>query len=120
MNESEEIQNENDEMEESGKFANEAADAMEVADAMKTEKVPPSEEEIKEAEELLALLRKKQTNSMFHTGTQAHSAKKRGVGITRKDKSSDKKADKRAKKQRAVNSARKNKMRRATGSKRRK
>lgn len=94
---------------------NEPADTGEIP-----EKVPPTEEETKEMEELLALLRRKQTNSIFHTGTQARSAKKRGVGITRKIKSSDKKADKRSKKQRAVNSARKNKVRRATGSKRRK
>lgn len=43
--------------------------------------------------------------------------KKRGVGFTRKNKSANKKTVKLAKKQRKINQARKNKKRRATGSK---
>lgn len=52
--------------------------------------------------------------------TSRRTKKKRGVGITRADKSSTKKAVKLAKKQRAVNQQRSNKKRRATGSKQRK
>jgi hypothetical protein len=60
------------------------------------------------------------TRSMFHTGTPAHSDKNRGVGVTRKDKSSTKKADKLSRKQRQKNCKIASKKSRPTGSKQRK
>jgi len=75
--------------------------------------------EKKIAEELSRQLRL-QVRGIFSHATSQHSEKKRGVGITRKDKSSTKKAVKLAKKQRQVNVKRSFKKSRPTGSKQRK
>jgi|WetSurMetagenome_2_1015567.scaffolds.fasta_scaffold360476_2 hypothetical protein len=61
-----------------------------------------------------------QTRSMFHHASSQHSAKLRGIGVTRKDKSSTKKADKLSRKQRQKNRKIASKKSRPTGSKQRK
>jgi hypothetical protein len=64
-------------------------------------------------------LRQQQTRAMFHQPTRAHSHKKRGVGVTRKNKEQTKKARLQAKKSRTINHKIANKKSRATGSKKR-
>lgn len=117
MEQSEEIQNENDEMEES------AYELPEVKESVlaPSEKENPVDGELraKIMEELKNLPRKR-SHQMFHMATPQHGNKNRGVGITRKSKEKTKKAVKLAKKQRATNNARSNKKFRATGSKQRK
>jgi len=60
------------------------------------------------------------SSMIFHTGTPPKGSDNRGVGVTRKDKSSTKKAVKLASKQRQINLKRSNKKFRASGSKKRK
>lgn len=92
--------------------------ALEVADKY----LPHSEEEAIEDEEmLLETENESQLKKLLETLPTSKTGKgKSKIGITRKNKSSTKKAVKMAKKSRAINKQRSQKKRRSTGSKQRK
>ena len=106
---------EDEEMLDSEEEAKKASEA-----EIEAQKVVEFTKELSKIDAEITAERRRQTGLMFHQPTSRHSDKKRGVGITRKNKEESKTAKKLAKKQRKTNHKISSRKFRPTGSKKRK